>query len=166
MEGERDGDWLTTCWFMIWWCIEPTFFVSWLRMITFRLVLPLFVLSLPFLSRAKSTTTAKKKRNIQKEDKENFGLWRREKHKNNDSFKLAVDDVAVVVCCAHCGAFKAARHVIFGKRNCSAEGSRNHLIFYSRRCELKAPPERWNFLRECWKLSRTSTRFIAFEDQR
>jgi hypothetical protein len=59
---------------------------------------------------------------------------RREKHKNNDSFKLALDD-AVVVDCALCGAFKAARHVIFRKRNCCAKGSRNHLIFYCRRCE-------------------------------
>ena len=106
---------------------RANFIVSWLRMITFRLVLPLFVLSLPFLSRTKSTTTTtnkNKKLNMQEEDKENFGLWRREKHKNNDSFKLAVDDVAVVVCCALCGAFKAARHVIFGLRNCAAPKAR------------------------------------------
>lgn len=42
---------------------------------------------------------------------------RREKHKNNDSFKLALDDVVVVVAvdCALCEAFEAARHVISGR---------------------------------------------------
>lgn len=40
---------------------------------------------------------------------------RREKHKNNDSFKLANAVVVVAVDCALCGAFKAARHVISGR---------------------------------------------------
>lgn len=66
---------------------------------------------------------------MQEEVTENFG-WRREKHKNNESFKLAVDDV--VVCCALCGAFKV---VILGLEKLLLEKSLNILQ------PTKAPPE-------------------------
>jgi hypothetical protein len=43
-----------------------------------------------FLSRAAESTTKPRGKECKK--KKNFGLWRREEHKNNESFKLAVDD--------------------------------------------------------------------------
>jgi hypothetical protein len=67
-------------------------------MITSRALLPpdftsvCFVFA-SFLSRAKSTTKKPRGTIAKEEDAQHF--WRREKHKNNDSFKLALDDVVV-----------------------------------------------------------------------